>query len=122
MRIDLESEYFDVTEIDDVTVIRLRDRELRDPAHATAVGRDLKALLDPAWPGRFLVDLGRVQSMSSTGFAVLLGFARRAAAARGEVKVCNLRPFVRIGADIIRLGEVVPILDRVADGVASFGP
>jgi anti-sigma B factor antagonist len=117
---DLSTRHFDVKSVDNIIVARLLDGTVRDPFHAEEIGRELEALLAATGPGRYVVDLGKTKYMSSSGFAILMNFARKAAASRSAVKVCNMHPDVRVGANIIRLGDVVPILDDEAAALDSF--
>jgi hypothetical protein len=40
--------------------------------------------------------------------------------AGGKVRICSMHPDVRLGADILRMGQVVPILDDCKTALAAF--
>ncbi|MBX6314443.1 MAG: STAS domain-containing protein [Isosphaeraceae bacterium] len=114
------SPHFRVKTVDNVTVIRLTDTEIRTPSQAEAVGRDLAALIEQIGRGRYLLDLAKTKYMSSTAFAMLFHFAKRVAAAQGQVRICHIDPDVRIGANILRLGDQIPICDDETTAIESF--
>jgi len=105
---------------DGVIVARIHDREIRNPEHAAAIGRDLATLVEGVGSVRLLLNLAHTQYMSSTGFATLLNLARKVSAAGGRVKVCEMTPDIRRGANIIRLGDVVEIHEDEASALESF--
>jgi len=117
---DSSSPHFSAHDRDGVIVARIHDREIRNPEHATTIGRDLATLIEGAGSVRLLLNLGRTQYMSSTGFATLLNLARKVSAAGGQVKVCEMTPDIRRGANIIRLGEVVEIHEDETSALDSF--
>ena len=59
-----------------------------------------------------------VLSLSSTAFAMLLNFAKKITTLGGTLKLCEMDPEVRIGADIIGLGRFVPIVTEESVAVA----
>jgi anti-anti-sigma factor len=105
--------------VGDVAVVRPLLREITEPSVATELGVQLKGLLDSG-QRRIAVDLGPVEYMSSTAFGMLANLARRVAEAGGSLKVFAMDPMVRIGADIIRLGELIPIYQTEEDALSTF--
>jgi anti-anti-sigma factor len=103
-----------------VTIIRTHIREIRSPSVAEEFGRELDDLLRSVLTPRFLLDLGRTEYLSSTGFAVLVSFYRKVADAGGVVKICGLDPNVRVGAEIIGLTRLVEIYDDEESALSSF--
>jgi anti-anti-sigma factor len=96
-------------------VVEFLSHAIADPAHAAELGQQLRALIRPDLPNRFMLDFHRVHSFSSTAFGALVGFVLSVRKAGGQVLICNMEPFVRFGADLIRLGDYAPILaDRSA--------
>jgi anti-anti-sigma regulatory factor len=104
-----------------VVIVEFLSHAVTDPAHAAELGQQLRSLVRPDLPKRFLLDFHKVKNFSSTAFGTLVSFVLNVRKASGQVLICNMDDFVRFGADIIRLGEYAPItanrsaaLDRLA--------
>jgi anti-anti-sigma factor len=96
-------------------------REIRSPSVAEEFGRELNDLIGVGGETpRFLLDLSRTGYMSSTGFAVLVGFYKKVTEAGGVLKICGIDANVRVGAEIIGLGRLVEIFDDEDSALASF--
>jgi len=105
--------------IDGVAVVEVLARDIQGPEAAAALGEQLRSLLR-AGETRLLLDFERTRVMSSTAFGTLLNFWKQVDAARGELRICSMDPSVRFGADIIRLGEIIPIHEDRPSAMASF--
>jgi anti-anti-sigma factor len=115
---DFESPHFRAETVDDVIVVSLLEPEIRTPIMAASVGKDLGALAERLGAQRYVLNLKRTKYMSSTTFAMLLNFAKKVTARGGTLKLCEMDPEVRIGADIIGLGRFVPIVAEESVAIA----
>jgi anti-anti-sigma factor len=107
------------THVGSVAVVELLHTEIRQPAEAADLGEELLSLLSGG-DSAILLDCHRVLYMASTGFAVLLSFAKAVKAQGGEVRIAAMHPDVRVGADILRLGQVIPIHDDRQSALSAF--
>ena len=105
---------------DGVAVVEVLAREIQGPEAAAALGEQLGSLLRSG-ETRLLLDFGRTRVMSSTAFGTLLNFWKQVDAARGELRICSMEPAVRFGADILSLGQYIPIHDDRPSAMAAFG-
>jgi anti-anti-sigma factor len=110
---------FQWSQDDGVTVVEVLAREIQGPDAAAALGEQLESLLRSGQT-RLLLDFGRTRVMSSTAFGTLLNFWKRVDAAGGELRICSMEPMVRFGADLLRLGEYVPIHEDRPSAMAAF--
>lgn len=117
---DAPSPYFETSAHGDIVVARLDVPEIRHPTPAQEFGADVLALMDRDGYRKILLDLGPVRYLSSTGFAVLVGLAKRISEAGGTLKICNIHPDVEVGANIIGLGRVVETYADEAEALRSF--
>jgi anti-sigma B factor antagonist len=117
---DFESPHVRAETVDDVVVLTLLVPEIRTPIMAASVGKDLGEMVDRIGPARYVLNLRRTKYMSSTAFAVMLNFTKRVSTAGGVLRLCEMDPEVRIGADIIGLGRFVPILGDESTAIAMF--
>jgi anti-anti-sigma factor len=114
------SAHFDLETIDGVAIVYVTSPEIRHPGPAQELGSELAALLDRDRLTQIIIDLSDTRYLSSTGFAVLLSFAKKVGAAKGELKLSGLQPDVMVGANIIGLGRIVEIHPNVDSALASF--
>lgn len=103
-----------------VAVVEVLTREIDKPHLAQELGAQLGLLLTQGPSKRVLLNLHRVRYMSSTAFATLLEFWKKATAADAQVRICAMDPNVRLGADIISLGRFIPIHDDEKSALAAF--
>jgi anti-anti-sigma factor len=115
---DFQSPHFRAETVDDVIVVSLIEPEIRTPIMAASVGKDLRTLVDQIGAQRYVLNLKRTKYMSSTSFAMLLNLAKKITALGGTLKLCEMDPEVRIGADIIGLGRFVPIVAEESVAIA----
>jgi anti-anti-sigma factor len=115
---DFQSPHFRAETVDDVIVLSLLEPEIRTPIMAASVGKDLRALVDQLGAQRYVLNLKRTRYMSSTSFAMILNLAKKITALGGTLKLCEMDPEVRIGADIIGLGRFVPIVAEESVAIA----
>jgi anti-anti-sigma factor len=119
---DFESPHVRPETVDNVIVLTLLVSEIRTPILAASIGRDLGALADRYGAGNYVLNLKQVKYMSSTAFAMLFNFVKKITGSLGTLKLCEMDPEVRIGADIIGLGRFVPIVAEEAVAIAMSRP
>jgi anti-anti-sigma regulatory factor len=103
-----------------VAVLDLLPRELTEPDQAAKLGAALRSVVDAHLSDRLLVNASATRYLSSTAFASLLAFGRLVNESGGRVAVCAMDPAVRFGANVIRLGNVMPIYDDEATALAAL--
>jgi anti-anti-sigma regulatory factor len=106
--------------VEGVAIIDLLPRELTEPDEAARLGAALRSVLDAHISDRLLLNLSATRYLSSTAFAALLNFGLHAREARARVAICGLDPIARVGANILHLGEVVPIFEDEPTALASL--
>ncbi len=115
---DFESPHVKAETVDEVIVLSLLAPEIRTPIMAASVGKDLGELVDRIGAQRYVLNLKRTRYMSSTSFAMLLNFTKKINTMGGTLKICEMDPEVRIGADIIGLGRFVPLVAEESVAIA----
>jgi len=68
----------------------------------------------------FLIDMGKVSHVDSSGLGALVVFQQRATAEGGVVKLAALQKRPKIVFDITKVYQVLEIYDTVEEGMASF--
>ena len=106
--------------VNDVTVFRILDKEIRDADGAGAVFRDVSALVEQVAPAFIVIDLSRTKHMSGMAFVMLSDLARQVAVTRGRLAICSLDPTLRVGVHMMGLGSGLVLYDDEASALASF--
>ncbi len=118
---EIDSPHLRVRTDDGVVVLHLLDRELRVPEQIEELEHDLVAAVRRVGEAQYLVEMGHTRYLCSSGFAMLINFAKMIAEAGGVTAICGMDPDVRVGADIIRLGDLVPIFADQDAAIAALG-
>jgi anti-anti-sigma factor len=104
----------------DVAVVEIRTKDIHGPQVAQELGTELALVTAQDWARRLLVNFHRVAFLSSTGFAALFKLVSRARAEGREVKLCDMEPGVRLGAEIVGLEKLVEIHRTERSALAAF--
>lgn len=112
--------HLDLTMHGDVAVASVASAEIRHPGPAQELGTELSTLLERERPRRIVVDLSHTHYLSSTGFAILLGFAKKVEAAGSHLAIAGMQADVLVGANIIGLGRIVELYPDVRSAMAAF--
>jgi anti-anti-sigma factor len=113
-------DYFELDRAGDVAVFRLAVKEMRHPHAAQEFGTEVRAALQESGLKHALIDMDSVEYVGSTAFATLLNLAKAVTAGGGLLKLCELHPDVRVGANILGLGHAVEIFDDRNTALKSF--
>jgi anti-anti-sigma regulatory factor len=100
---NLTSPHFRTDLVDGVTVFRILDTEVRDPAQATGLFEDVKEQAQKVRPAWVLIDMSQTKHLSGMAFMVMMDLAHEMSAARGRLALCNLDPYLRARAQLLRL-------------------
>lgn len=112
-------EMFDVTDIDGVMVLRLRVREL-DETKLQRLTRELGEVAEEPQRRRFVVDLGEVSFLTSTGIGAMIALQKKVQAGGGVLKLCGLNPDIRSLFTITQVDRLFDIQANADEAVKSF--
>ena len=117
---DRTSPHYRTDLVDGVTVFRILDREVRDPAQAADLFQDVREQAQKVRPAWVVIDLSQTKHLSGMAFMVMMDLAHEVSAARGRLALCNLDPYLRARAQLLRLQPYLEIYDDEASALASF--
>jgi anti-sigma B factor antagonist len=106
--------------VKDVAVVEIRTKEIHGLQLAQELGQELAVVIAQDWAKRVLVNFRRVAFLSSTGLAAIFKLVSRARVEGREVKLCNMDPGVRLGAEIVGLDKVAEIHDDEGAALRAF--
>jgi anti-anti-sigma factor len=115
-----ELKHVELSRQKDVVLIEITTREFRGPDAALELSAELTRVLGQDWAQRLLVNCKRINFLSSTGFAALVGLVKRTTTAGKQVRFCAMGPEVLLGAQIIGLDKLARIDDSEAAALAAF--
>lgn len=96
------------------------DRIVDDPT-TDELRAELAAFVIDADPPNVVVDLSRVQLVSSAGIAFFQHFFRAVSARQGQAALCAARPPVVELFGMVGLGTIFTMFDDAAAAAAAFG-
>jgi anti-sigma B factor antagonist len=112
--------YFSTRPESDVLVIALDNPAALNDFRNTPVRDALYDALQSHPDGRFAVDLSKVDYLSSSGIAILVGMKRRVDARNGQMVVYDLQPIVRDLLTIMKLDRFFTIADNEERALSHF--
>jgi anti-anti-sigma factor len=113
-------QHLSLSRVDDVVIVEITTKSIQGPVSAQELGAELRRVAAQDWAKRLVVNFHRVNYLSSTGFAVLARLANEVKAANKELKLCGMDPQVRLGAELVHLELLVPIVQTEDEAIKSF--
>ena len=109
----------DITEkkLDNVNVLSLSGR--LDAYSATEVETKLNSLIDAGQP-RLVIDLEKLEYISSSGLRVFLAALKKVKKQQGDIKLACMKPFIKEVFDIAGFSQLFNIFDTQDAAVSSF--
>ena len=114
------SQFVDVEEINDVTVVRFLDNKILDETNIAQIGERLFRLVDNDGKKKLLLDFANVEYLSSAALGKLITLDKKMKAQAGRMRLCNIRPGIYEVFAITRLNKVFDIRDSRDEGMKDF--
>ena len=111
----------EVADVEDVTVVRFRDRKILDESTIQEVGVELFNLVEVDHCQKLLLNFSRVDFMSSAALGRLLTLDRKVKSNQGKLKFSNLKAEILEVFKITKLNKVFSIYNDEADALAAYG-
>lgn len=110
----------EVSEVDEVTVVRFVDRKILDEASIQELGQELFRLVEEDGRKKLLLNFSSVEFLSSAALGKLITLDKKVKAHQGKLKLSNIRPEIYEVFAITKLNKLFDIKDDEADALASF--
>jgi anti-sigma B factor antagonist len=105
---------------DDIMLVELTCHDIQGPQRSQEFCAELLAVAGQEWNKPLLLNLRRACYFSSMGLAAIFKMVKQAKEHERPVKICNMHPDVRVGAEIVGLHRVVEIYDTEESALESF--
>jgi anti-sigma B factor antagonist len=110
---------FTVSKEGRTTLVRLDGPHIVDQMYIARLGEELLTALEEAEPPDLLIDLGEVETLSSSVLGKLIQLLKRARQLHGRVRLCSVQPYVRKIFRITQLDGVFEIHDTAEDALSN---
>ena len=109
----------DVSDVGEVSVVQFSDRKILDESNIQEMGRELFELVEQK-RAKILLNFMNVEFLSSAALGKLITLDKKLKAAKGQLKLSNIRPEIYEVFAITRLNKLFDIHDDEADALATF--
>jgi len=110
----------DVSKVGDVTVVKFIDKKILDEASIQELGVELFGLVEQLNRKSILLNFTGVEFLSSAALGKLITLDRKVKAAKGRMKMSNIRPEIFEVFQITKLNKVFDIRKEEAEAIAAF--
>ena len=110
---------FAVNRVGETTLVTLIEPRITDQVYINELGDELVEVLDRATPPDLLIDLKRVEFLSSSVLGKLIRLLKRARQCDGRLRLCSIRPSIFEVFEITQLDKVFEIY---SDADEALGP
>jgi len=118
-----EHQYFDVTVVGDVTVMRFRNWRIIEDFEGVplpALRDELFAIIKGAETKRFVLNFSKVQLFTSAAITILLNVKQILDDMFGEIKFCGVNDNIQTAFQMCGITQIFPMFDEESDAIASF--
>ena len=110
----------DVSKVGDVTVVKFLDKKILDEAGIQELGAELFALVEHDNRRSLVLNFSNVDFLSSAALGKLITLDRKVKAAKGRLKMSNIRPEILEVFQITKLNKVFDIRGEEAEAISAF--
>lgn len=110
----------DIEEIGDVTVAKFVDKKILDETNIQIIGNQLFGLTDEDGRKKIILDFTNVEYLSSAALGKLITMEKKVKAAKGQLRLCCIRPEIYEVFEITKLNRIFQIFDTQEQALESF--
>jgi anti-anti-sigma factor len=115
-----QQHWLEVETVGDVTVARFTRPRLLEEEAVEAVGQQLLRLAEDTGCCKFVLNFGKVESLTTAFFGKLVALHKQVDRSGGRLVLCQVGPFVREIFKILELPRPVTVYDAEQDALQSF--
>jgi anti-sigma B factor antagonist len=108
------------SKVGDVTVVKFIDKKILDEASIQELGAELFSLVEHDNRKSILLNFTDVEFLSSAALGKLITLDRKVKAAKGRLKMSNIRPEIFEVFQITKLNKVFDIRSDEAEAISAF--
>lgn len=113
-------ECLELDTVEEVAIVKFRDKKVMDPSRIEQMGKELLELLDDEDNERLLINFDNVSFFSSAAINKLIVLEKQVRAKGGKLRLCNLRPEVRDLFSYTSLDQMFQIDQEQVDSIEAL--
>ena len=102
----------DIEEVNDVTVAKFVDKKILDEGNIQIIGNQLFDMVDTDGRKKIVLDFSNVEYLSSAALGKLITLDKKVKAAKGKLRLCNIRADIYEVFQITRLNKLFDIKEN----------
>ena len=110
----------DVAKIGEITVVKFLDNKILDEANIQELGTELFGLIEHDNRKSIVLNFTGVEFLSSAALGKLITLDRKVKAAKGRMKMSNIRPEIFEVFQITKLNKVFDIRTDESEAISAF--
>ena len=103
----------DLEEVGDVTVAKFTDKKILDEGNIQIIGNQLFALIEEDGRQKIVLDFSNVEYLSSAALGKLITMDKKVKAAKGKLRLCNIRADIYEVFAITKLNKLFDMKDNL---------
>lgn len=103
----------DLEEVGDVTVAKFTDKKILDEGNIQIIGNQLFALIEEDGRKKIVLDFSNVEYLSSAALGKLITMDKKVKAAKGKLRLCNIRADIYEVFAITKLNKLFDMKDNL---------
>ena len=109
-----------ISESNDVTVVRFVDRKILDEANIQQIGEEITSIIESHPKPKLLISFANVDHLSSAALGTLITISNRVRAAGGQLRLADIDPQIYEVFVITKLNKLFQIHETAADALKSL--
>ncbi len=110
----------EIEEVGDVTVAQFVDRKILDETNIQIIGNQLFSLVDDDDREKIILDFSNVEYLSSAALGKLITMDKKVKQARGQLRLCSIRPDIYEVFAITKLNKLFSIYENRDKALEGF--
>jgi anti-sigma B factor antagonist len=106
--------------VGDVTIARFTDKKILDETNIQIIGNQLFSLVDEDAREKIILDFSNVEYLSSAALGKLITMDKKVKQARGQLRLCSIRPDIYEVFAITKLNKLFSIHDNRDKALEAF--
>ena len=103
----------DIEEVNGVTIARFTDKKILDESNIQIIGNQLFSLVDDDHRKKLVLDFSNVEYLSSAALGKLITMDKKVKAAKGKLRLCNIRADIYEVFAITKLNKLFDMKDNL---------
>ena len=109
----------EIEEVGDITIASFIDKKILDESNIQVIGNQLFSLVEDDARQKIILDFANVEYLSSAALGKLITMDKKVRAAKGKLRLCNVRPDIYEVFAITKLNKLFDMhedRDKALDG------